>query len=79
LSDKGDVNGHELKAKVLSFEPLGSKTVVYLRPDSDNGNVIKAIMDSDYRPKVNQVKTVIFREKDLYLFDKISTELVFRF
>jgi hypothetical protein len=36
-------------------------------------------MDSDYRPKVDQVKTLDFREKDLYLFDKISTELVFRF
>jgi hypothetical protein len=68
-----------LKAKVLSFEPLGSKTVVYLRTDSDNENVIKTIMGSDYRPKINQEKTMVFREKDLYLFDKISTELVFRF
>jgi len=79
LSDKADVNGHGLKAKVLSFEPLGSKTVVYLRTDSDNENVIKTIMGSDYRPKINQEKTMVFREKDLYLFDKISTELVFRF
>ena len=31
------------------------------------------------RPKVDQVKTLDFREKNLYLFDKISTELVLRF
>jgi len=68
-----------LTARVVSIEPLGSKTVVYLKSDSDTGNVIKAIMGSDYRPKVDQVKTLNFREKDLYLFDKISTELVFRF
>lgn len=79
LSDSVEGNGNELTARVVSIEPLGSKTVVYLKPDSDTGNVIKAIMGSDYRPKVDQVKTLDFREKDLYLFDKISTELVFRF
>lgn len=79
LSDSVDGNGTELTARVVSFEPLGSKTVVYLKSDSDTGNVIKAIMGSDYRPKVDQVKTLNFSEKDLYLFDKISTELVFRF
>jgi len=79
LSDSVDGNGNELTARVVSIEPLGSKTVVYLKPDSDTGNVIKAIMGSDYRPKVDQVKTLDFREKDLYLFDKISTELVLRF
>jgi multiple sugar transport system ATP-binding protein len=79
LCDSVDGNGNELTARVVSIEPLGSKTVVYLKSDSDTGNVIKAIMGSDYRPKVDQVKTLNFREKDLYLFDKISTELVFRF
>lgn len=79
LSDSVDGNGKELTARVVSIEPLGSKTVVYLKPDSDTGNVIKAIMGSDYRPKVDQVKTLDFREKDLYLFDRISTDLVLRF
>ena len=79
LSDSVDGNGNELTARVVSIEPLGAKTVVYLQTDSGTGNVIKAVMGSDYRPKVGQVKTLNFREKDLYLFDKISTELVFRF
>ena len=79
LSDKADPKGSDLTATVLSFEPLGSKTIVYLRPESGNGKVIKAIMDSDYRPKAGQVKTLVFKEKDLYLFDRISTDLVLRF
>jgi multiple sugar transport system ATP-binding protein len=79
VSDSADVDGHGLKAKVLSFEPLGSKTVVYLKPDSDNGNVLKAVMGSDYRPLIDEIKTVVFKEEDLYLFDKVSTELVLRF
>ena len=78
LRDSVDGNGNELTARVVSIEPLGSKTVVYLKTDLDTGNVIKAIMGSDYRPKVDEVKTLDFREKDLYLFDKISTELVCR-
>ena len=79
LNDSVDGSGNELTARVVSIEPLGSKTVVYLKSDSDTGNVIKAIMGSDYRPKVDQIKTLVFKEKDLYLFDKISKELVLRF
>ena len=66
LSDSVDGNGNGLTARVVSIEPLGSKTVVYLKPDLDTGNVIKAIMGSGYRPKVDQVKVLDFREKDLY-------------
>ena len=79
LSDGVGDNGNELTAKVLSLEPLGSKTVVYLKSDSDSENILKGVMGSDYRPKVDEVKTLVFREKDIYLFDKISTELVCRF
>lgn len=79
LSDGVDSNGSGLKARVVSFEPLGSKTVVYLRSDSDTGNILKAVMGSDYRPRANEIKALHFREKDFYLFDKISTELVLRF
>ena len=79
LSCAAESKGHELKAEVLSYEPLGSKTVVYLKPDSESGSVLKAIMGSDYRPEVGQMETMVFEEKHLYLFDGVSTELVLRF
>jgi multiple sugar transport system ATP-binding protein len=79
LSDKAGTKASDLTATVLSSEPLGSKTIVYLRPEPDNGKVIKAVMDSDYRPRAGQIKTLVFKEKDLYLFDRNSTDLVLRF
>jgi ABC-type sugar transport system ATPase subunit len=68
-----------LKAKVVSFEPLGSKTIIYLHPDGNPKAILKSSMESDYKPEIGSVMNLIFHEKDLYLFDKESTELVMRF
>jgi ABC-type sugar transport system ATPase subunit len=71
-------NGAGLKAKVVSFEPLGSKTIVYLHPDGNPGLIIKSSMESDYRPEIGRVSSVAFEEKDLYVFDRATTELIAR-
>jgi ABC-type sugar transport system ATPase subunit len=68
-----------LHAGTVSFEPLGSKTIVYMHPDANPGVILKSTMDSDYKAKIGEVKTLYFEEKDLYLFDRKSTDLVFRF
>jgi len=68
-----------LRAKVVSYEPLGSKTIVYLHPDANPGLIIKSSMESDYKPKIGEIKSLSFGEKDLYVFDRESTELVLRF
>jgi len=68
-----------LRAKVVSFEPLGSKTIVYMHPDGNLKTIVKSSMESDYKPEIGSVMNLIFQEKDLYLFDEKSTELVMRF
>lgn len=68
-----------LRAEVASFEPLGSKTIVYLHPDANPGVILKSSMESDYKPKIGEVKTLFFEEKNIYLFDRESTDLIFRF
>jgi multiple sugar transport system ATP-binding protein len=68
-----------LKAKIVSFEPLGSKTIVYLHPDGNPDAILKSSMDSDFKPKIGEMMNLVIREKDLYLFDKKSTDLVMRF
>jgi multiple sugar transport system ATP-binding protein len=68
-----------LKADVLSLEPLGTETIVYLRPHGGGDNIIKSMMHSDYTAEVNETKTLRFREEDLYLFDETSSDLVLRF
>jgi multiple sugar transport system ATP-binding protein len=67
------------QAQTVSFEPLGSKTIVYMHPDANPGVILKSTMDSDYKAKIGEIKTLYFEEKDLYLFDRKSTDLVFRF
>ena len=79
IGDTEDKNASVLKAKIVSYEPLGSKTIVYMHPDADDSMIYKSAMDSDYKPKIGDVKHLIFKEKDLYLFDKESTNLLFRF
>ena len=69
----------ELKAKIISYEPLGAKTVVYLHPDANSSSIIKSTMESDYKPQLGEFKYLDFEERNLYLFDKISTDLVQRF
>jgi multiple sugar transport system ATP-binding protein len=73
-----DGNGGGMKAKVVSYEPLGSKTIVYLHPDGNPGLIIKSSMESDFKSEIGQVKSIAFEEKDLYVFDKASTELIAR-
>jgi ABC-type sugar transport system ATPase subunit len=68
-----------LRAKVVSFEPLGSKTIVYMHPDANPKAIVKSSMESGYKPEIGSVMNIIFQEKDLYLFDKSSTDLVMRF
>jgi multiple sugar transport system ATP-binding protein len=71
-------NGDGMKARVVSFEPLGSKTIVYLHPDGNPGLIIKSSMESDYMPRIGETKNVAFKEKDLYVFDGESTDLIAR-
>jgi multiple sugar transport system ATP-binding protein len=79
VSDEKDDKAPGLKGKVASFEPLGSKTIVYLHPDADTSVILKSAMPSGYRPKIGDVKHLQFSERSIYLFDKQSTELVVRF
>jgi len=79
LGGDKDKNSTNLQAKVVSFEPLGSKTIVYLYPNGNPGLILKSSMDSDYKPRIGDVKNLVFEEKNLYLFDKSSTNLIFRF
>jgi multiple sugar transport system ATP-binding protein len=67
-----------LKAKVVGYEPLGSETVVYLEA-AGSENIIKSIMDSDYRTGLNETHVIGFREENLYLFDAKTEELVLKF
>ncbi|UCB45232.1 MAG: ABC transporter ATP-binding protein [Spirochaetota bacterium] len=69
----------ELRVKIASYEPLGSKTVVYCHPDANPEIIVKSIMASGYKPKLGESKWLEIKEKDLYLFDKVSTDLVLRF
>jgi multiple sugar transport system ATP-binding protein len=69
----------ELKVKIASYEPLGSKTVVYYHPDANPEKIVKSIMASGYKPKIGELKWLDIREKDLYLFERASTDLVLRF
>lgn len=68
-----------LKANVVNLEPLGSETIVYLRPQGGVDNIIKSMMHSDYVANLNEVKTIGFNEEDLYIFDQGSGDLVFTF
>jgi ABC-type sugar transport system ATPase subunit len=68
-----------LRAKVVSYEPLGSKTIAYLHPDANTAVILKSSMDSDYTPVIGERMRLLFSEKDLYVFEKQSTELAVRF
>jgi len=79
LSDGKGGGAPSLRAQIVSYEPLGSKTIVYLHPDANTSIIVKASMDSNYKPEIGEVKNLMFQETDLYLFDRESTELVMRF
>jgi multiple sugar transport system ATP-binding protein len=78
-SDTGQDNA--IKAEVLSREPLGSKTVIYLNTESfggDPGNMIKAAVPSGCRLAIGEKVYLQSEEEGLYLFDKASQELLLR-
>lgn len=79
VGEVNDRNVSDLRAKVVSYEPLGTKTIVYMHPDKDPTKIVKSSMGSDYKPRIGDVKNLIFDEDDLYLFDRETTELVLRF
>ncbi len=79
VGEPGEKNASSLKAKIVSYEPLGSKTIVYMHPDGDPGKIVKSSMESDFKPKIGELKNLVFEEKELYLFDRVSTDLVLRF
>jgi len=72
-------SGPNLKAKIVSYEPLGSKTIVYMHPDGNPHAIVKSVMGSGYKPKLGEVTVLDFEERDMYLFDKETGELVLRF
>ncbi len=78
LSDTKPGEGVPLQAKIVSYEPLGSKTIVYLHPDANPNTIIKSSMESDYKPKLGEMKWLIYEEKNLYIFDEVTTDLVVR-
>lgn len=73
------VKNSALAATVVSYEPLGSETIVYLKTPGGGENILKSIMDSDYRTELNTRKGLKFEESNLYLFDDETTELVMKF
>jgi ABC-type sugar transport system ATPase subunit len=79
LRDKKNGSVPNLKAQVVSYEPLGSKTVVYMHPDGNPGVIIKSIMGSGYKPKPGEITVLNFEEKAVYLFDKETEELALCF
>ncbi len=79
VRDNPPKNCVPLKAKIINYEPLGSKTVVYLHPDANQDAIIKSAMVTDYKADVGEMKWIEYREKDFYLFDKESTKLAARF
>jgi multiple sugar transport system ATP-binding protein len=79
LRDKSEGYAAKLKAKIVGHEPLGSKTIVYLHPDANPSLIVKSSMDSDYKPRIGEIKCLNFNENALYFFDKESTDLIMRF
>lgn len=79
LVDNQPENCSTLKSKIVNYEPLGSKTVVYLHPEGDSDLIIKSSMSSDYKSRIGDVKYLQYRERDFYLFDEVTTDLVLRF
>jgi len=79
LKDTKTDMGEGLNAKVISYEPLGSKVIVYLHPDAEPNIIIKSSMEKGYKPRVGDLKYLEFTENHLYIFNKETTNLVKRF
>lgn len=69
----------DIKAKIVNYEPLGARTVLYMLPGTNADNIIKSTMPSDFIAKNGSIVSMTFEEKHLYVFDKESTELVWRY
>jgi len=79
LKVSGKKKNYNLKGQVVSYEPLGSKTIIYMHPDNNQGLIIKSAMESDFKPEIGDKLYLDFKESDLYVFDRKSTELVLKF
>jgi multiple sugar transport system ATP-binding protein len=76
---EGKGGADALRAQVMGMEPLGSETIVYLKPLGGESTMIKSIMDSDYKAEIGEEKQLVFSEQDLYLFDELTEDLVLKF
>jgi multiple sugar transport system ATP-binding protein len=75
-----DKNRQEgIKAQIVGIEPLGSETIVYLKPKAGEDLIVKSMMDSDYSAHINDTKLLSFHEDDIYIFDEETTQLVLKF
>jgi hypothetical protein len=50
-----------------------------MHPDEDPNLIIKSSMPSGYKPVIGEMKCLACQEKNFYLFDEVTTELVERF
>ena len=50
-----------------------------MHPEGNSDVIIKSVMGSGYKPKLGEIKALDFEERDIYLFDKETEELVLRF
>jgi len=74
-----DGGNSDIKAEIANYEPLGARTVLYMLPGTNADNIIKSTMPSDFIAKNGSIVSMTFEEKHLYVFDKESTELVWRY
>jgi len=66
------------KAKIVDYEPLGARTVLYMHLGTNTDSIIKSTMPSDFTANNGNHVSLTFEEQHLYVFDKESTELVWR-
>ncbi len=76
LDDTNGTHKQSFKAQIVSLEPLGSETIVYLSPQGGTDNIIKSMKHGDYLANVDEVKALAFNEEDLHIFDQESGDLV---
>ena len=68
-----------IKAKIVNYEPLGARTVLYMHPSGHSDNIFKSTMPSDFVTRNGITVSLAFKEQDLYVFDKESTQLLWRY
>jgi multiple sugar transport system ATP-binding protein len=78
------VNGNDssasgIKAKIVNCEPLGARTVIYMHSSMNTENILKSVMPSDFKTKNGNFASLQIEEKHIYLFDKESTQLLWRY